>query len=340
MHPTDLRPPRWLSSVLVIAAGAAGLASSSREVRASEPEDPPAGATFAEILEAGTQRTFHEVARHLERNPSGADSDDAHRWLFATAREYGWENDALPAAQQYLAREGDAADIRRLAGEIEVLAPARAGKLTEAVQKFEAHLASVRLRSADAAIRLAMDLAAQAQLSGDVAAARAVFEKLPRQFFLNRQVEEFCNNRLAKLDLIGHRAPPIAVRDLSGEAVTLEDYAGKVVLVDFWATDCAPCLEELPHLKWLFAEHSPRGFEIVGISLDEQEQAVEEFRRQRGLRWRMALSSADQDATRDRYRARTIPSLFLIDRKGRIAFTDLRGRALEAAIERLVRPED
>ncbi|MEX0702617.1 MAG: TlpA disulfide reductase family protein [Planctomycetales bacterium] len=344
MHPIDLRRPHWLAGVspfLVMAAGAAGLAGSTFPSSSSVAAEPaaPRSASFAEILTSGTRRTFQDVSAHLEREPAGADAEEAHRWFLATAREYGWEADALSAAERYLVGENGSADTRRLAGEIRVLAPARAGRMAAAVERFEEHLASVRLRSADAAIRLGVDLASQAQLAGDFAAARAVFEKLPRPFFLNPQVEEFCNTRLAKLELAEKKAPEISVQDLSGEVVKADDYAGKVLLVDFWATDCAPCLEELPRLKRLHAQHGRAGFEILGISLDEKGEAVEEFRKRRELPWRMALSSSDKDATRTRYRARTIPSLFLIDRAGRVAFADLRGRELEAAVERLVGDE-
>lgn len=347
MHPIDHRRPHWLAGVspfLVMAAGAAGLAGSTLPAPPAHAADPSASsasppASFAEIVKSGTRRTFQDVAEYLARESAGADAEEAHRWFFATAREYGWEADAVSAAESYLDAVNGAADTRRLAGEVRVLAPARAGKLTAAVERFDEHLSSIRLRSSDAALRLGIDLSAQAQLAGDFPAARAVFEKLPRHFALNQQVEEFCNNRLAKLELIGRQAPELGVRDQAGEAVGLDDFAGDVLLIDFWATDCAPCLEELPRLKRLHAQLGPRGFAIVGISLDERWEAVEEFRKRRELAWRMTLSTSDRDATRGRYRARTIPSLFLIDRSGRVAFADLRGRDLEAAIERLVNDE-
>jgi peroxiredoxin len=89
----------------------------------------------------------------------------------------------------------------------------------------------------------------------------------------------------------------------------------------------------------MYAQHRAAGFEIVGVSLDETAEAVEEFRKRRGLEWRMALSSSDEGATRTRYAARTIPSLFVVDRAGRVALADVRGRDLETAIERLVTNE-
>src|SRR5262245_59711224 len=68
---------------------------------------------------------------------------------------------------------------------------------------------------------------------------------------------------------IGQKAPDFTLPDLDGKPVSLSHYQGKVVVLDFWATWCAPCREELPIFQDLHEQYGSKGFEIVGISMDE-----------------------------------------------------------------------
>jgi thiol-disulfide isomerase/thioredoxin len=73
-------------------------------------------------------------------------------------------------------------------------------------------------------------------------------------------------------------APTIAIKDLNDKDVTLQQYQGKVVLVNFWATWCEPCKSEIPMLIGLREKYGPRGFEILGLSMDEDgKKAVQPF---------------------------------------------------------------
>jgi thiol-disulfide isomerase/thioredoxin len=127
------------------------------------------------------------------------------------------------------------------------------------------------------------------------------------------------------------------VEDLTGEQVNLADFAGKVVLVDFWATNCPPCLEEVPQLRELYADVHNSGLEIVGISLDEDEAFVAEYLTRTPLPWRTVLSSADDDATREAFHVETIPANFLIGPAGEVVRVDLHGHDLRAEVERLLK---
>jgi peroxiredoxin len=144
---------------------------------------------------------------------------------------------------------------------------------------------------------------------------------------------------LLKLELAGQAAPEITVEDLQGEPVDLAAYQGKVVLVDFWATNCPPCLEEFPALEQLYQQQHALGFEIVGISLDEERALVDEFQTTWRLPWRLGLSSSDSEATRQRYRASKIPSLFVVGRDGKVRYVDIRGEALRRGVESLLAEE-
>ncbi len=112
----------------------------------------------------------------------------------------------------------------------------------------------------------------------------------------------------------GQAAPDFALTDVDGQPVRLADYRGKVVVVDFWATWCGPCRMELPDLKSLYSTYKPQGFEILGLSVDEDPPAVvKKFAQTNGIPYRIVM--ADQD-TQGRYGVRAYPTTLVIDRNG------------------------
>ncbi|MGH7128932.1 MAG: TlpA family protein disulfide reductase, partial [Planctomycetaceae bacterium] len=284
------------------------------------------------------RRTLRDVDGYLARHPDAPDAERAWRWLFTTAREHRLEAEVLAAAERYLSaqRDEDDAALAALARQVRCLALARTGKWEAALQCLDEHLRTVRLRSAGESVELALSLAAEAQLDGEMEAARAALERLNQAFLLNASVREITESRLTRLGLADEPAPKLALEDLDGQAIDLADFRGQVVLIDFWATNCAPCLAELPALKQLHSEHRDRGFAVIGISLDEERAVVEEFRETHKIPWRLALSNQDENATQERYRVRTIPATFLVDRAGRVRYVDLHGEDLREAVERLL----
>lgn len=293
---------------------------------------------FASILEQQLRAAFDAIAKYVAENPDAADLPQAYAWLFETARLHSLEAEAVPLATQYLQR-GDAdadAGLKLAAQRIRSLGLARQGKLDEALADFDRQLRSVRLRSANETLDYALALVAQAQLSNNLNAAREILERLSAAFFLNAGVRELCDVRLAKFDLIGKAPPEIGVADLQGARVDLADFQGKVVLVDFWATNCPPCLEEFPRLKQLYAEYRERGFEVVGISLDDSPEAVAHFQETWKLPWRLILDARELERLRSGFKVVTIPATYVIDRQGKVAFVDLRGNDLRRAVARLL----
>jgi len=110
------------------------------------------------------------------------------------------------------------------------------------------------------------------------------------------------------------------------------------VLVDFWATNCPPCLKELPRLKQLYRDYQSSDFEVLGVSLDKRVETVEEFQKKWQLPWRLMISETDVGATRARYRVETIPAVFLIDQTGKIVAFDLKGASLRKAVKKFQSP--
>jgi thiol-disulfide isomerase/thioredoxin len=115
---------------------------------------------------------------------------------------------------------------------------------------------------------------------------------------------------------IGNIAPELTVKDLNGKTVSLSDYRGKVILLEFWATWCPPCVELIPVLEELYNKYKTKGFVILSIaSEDEGEEAVKTFVKEIGLTYPVFIANGD---TIRNYGISGIPISFLIDKDGRI----------------------
>jgi cytochrome c biogenesis protein CcmG/thiol:disulfide interchange protein DsbE len=112
-------------------------------------------------------------------------------------------------------------------------------------------------------------------------------------------------------------APDFLLRDAAGKTAKLKQYRGKVVLLDFWATWCTGCKQEIPWFVEFQRKFGARHFAVVGVSLDEGGRKVlKPFLAEHPIPYRMLLGD---DATAHRYGIENMPDTFLIDRKGRLA---------------------
>jgi peroxiredoxin len=115
-----------------------------------------------------------------------------------------------------------------------------------------------------------------------------------------------------------NKAADFSIPNLEGKKVHLSDFKGKVILVDFWATWCIPCHEELPDLKAAYQKFKDRGFSILGVSLDDSgRDAVSKFVKDNNIPYPIVLAGGT-DGIPEGYDVEGLPMAYLIDAKGLI----------------------
>jgi peroxiredoxin len=140
---------------------------------------------------------------------------------------------------------------------------------------------------------------------------------------------------LANLE-IGDPAPPLSAKTFEDKPLKLEDFRGKYVLLDFWATWCTPCLAEMPDLKGVYQEFSKdERFVMIGLSLDEEIDAPRKLVKERHIPWvQVFLGSGSESPVARDYGVEAIPATFLIGPDGKLIAKGLRGEQIREAVAR------
>lgn len=175
-------------------------------------------------------------------------------------------------------------------------------------------------------------LEAASQAEGDkarVLAKEIVASNAPEE------IKDRAEGLLAKLDALG-KPLPIKFTAVDGREVDVTKLSGKVVLVDFWATWCGPCVAELPHVKDAYDKLHEKGFEIIGISFDQDKKKLETFVAEREMKWPQYFDGKGWgNAFGQKYGINGIPAMWLVDKKGNLRDMNARG-ALEEKVAKLL----
>ncbi len=156
---------------------------------------------------------------------------------------------------------------------------------------------------------------AQAHLdAGELTKSRTILEEIAKKG--SDEAKEQAQVQLRKLARVG-KPLDLSFTDLNGKTVSLKDYAGKVVLVDFWATWCGPCRAALPEVKETYAKYRAKGFEIIGLSFDKEKGDLTKFIADEKMTWPQYFDGLGwENKLGAKFEISSIPTVWLVDKKG------------------------
>jgi peroxiredoxin len=332
MHSSKLC--RFVLALWVAWPGLAALRAAGQDVA---PAARAAPRTVSEILTAHDRAIVRDLAEFVRTNPKAADLDQAYMTLFSKAIDHDWFRDHEAIAQGYLEQQPQGG-VRPLAQIVTTMARAQAGQFDVALANFLALLRSLdRPDQEEFAINFADTLASSATAAGAHEVAHRVYEGLLNQFSQSPTLRQKVRAELARIERVGKPAPNLPARDIAGQPLRLDQLRGKYVLLDFWATWCAPCVAELPNVQAAYARYHPKGLEVVGISLDESPEVLADFVKTRKIPWRQLHNASSGADWVEAFGVSNIPATFLIDPAGTVIRLDLRGPALEQTLAKLAK---
>jgi thiol-disulfide isomerase/thioredoxin len=193
-------------------------------------------------------------------------------------------------------------------------------------------------------MQYAMNLAQALEANQDKTLATAVYTDLGKAMTASSntqvaRVGRMMEGSARRINLVG-KAMTVAGKTLEGKEVNLKDYRGKVVLVDFWATWCGPCIAEMPNVKKLYKEYHDKGFDVLAISVDANKAALVKFLEKEKLPWTCIHDMAGDDSLSNQYGVMFIPLPILVDREGRVVSMSARGPELERLLEKHLGDKD
>jgi thiol-disulfide isomerase/thioredoxin len=285
----------------------------------------------------------------LAAKTGGAQSNAAYRELFSLAIARELMTEAREAADLYLASTSTDDEVRALATLVQVVAKGENGQDKEAIARLMALFKNKQSTgpahpgpSTDMGLAVAETYLQRLIRLGRSDAARKLCETLCDEDAAPDAAKEHFEARMAPLELLGKAAPIIEGVDVEGKKVSLANMKGKVVLLDFWATWCPPCVEAIPGLKRLAATYDERDFAILGVNVDAMHENVKEpttalpavrrFLAHHDVTWMNILDLQGPGSFTQLYGVKDIPATFLIDRNGTMVAVELRNEALEKRV--------
>ena len=320
--------------VVVAALGlatAGWFAGSAGGQQKSQAAKPPF--TSGAEIKAHFERLYLQaLIDYVRRTPPPRDVQDAYGEIFTTAIRNDWYAESRPQAEAYLKTYADG-PMSAMAQVVVMIDQMDKGQAAQVKEVFQVMIKALGPRG----IEMAFLIADRAVALGEVPLARELLEVLAKEFADQPGLGEAIKDKLTTLDQIGKEAPRIGADDLAGKRINLADYRGKVTLIDFWATWCGPCVKELPGLQKTYEKYHAKGFEVIGISMDNERPALDQFLKDNRLPWQQVFNSAAAEGDiAARYGVTAIPATFLIGKDGKIARVHLRGENLNRAVEALL----
>jgi thiol-disulfide isomerase/thioredoxin len=257
----------------------------------------------------------------------------------AAVKAMAMANDLASDKRPLVAREGKLILISSRLNELESMETEARKKFTEELSEL---LGSAELTERE--VQIANITATLLERAGDVKAAEQLFQKLAEMLKkakapnLRAQADEFAG-AARRLGLPGNTMK-LTGETLDGEKFDLKDLKGKVVLVQFWASWCTYCVQEMPHIMKNYHLYHDKGFEVIGVNLDEQASRAQEVVKELKLPWpnlfsRELESLGAQNPNAVYYGITSLPQCILIDREGKVVTLTARGKVLDEELEKL-----
>jgi thiol-disulfide isomerase/thioredoxin len=137
---------------------------------------------------------------------------------------------------------------------------------------------------------------------------------------------------------VGEQAYEISLSDVNGKIQKLSEQRGKVVLIDFWASWCGPCRRANPGLAVLYSKYRDKGFEIFGVSIDDEKKAWKKAIAADGISWKQVNEKGGWDApVAVQWKLGQIPTSFLIDKQGKVVALDPTKQQIEDHLKSILR---
>lgn len=236
-------------------------------------------------------------------------------------------------------------ELKTLVGKIR--ADMTAGKtnktdLADDLKQFDVLLAGHQGEKTDAVANIVyMKAMLYDQVLHDQAKAAELVKQLKHDFqgtefvatLEKREAAELAAHKMQATLTVGTKFPDFNEKDMTGKPLSIANDKDKVVLIDFWATWCAPCRAELPNVLATYRKYHDKGFEIIGVSLDQDQARLTEFAKSMNMTWPQFFDGQGwQNKLAVKYGIESIPATFLLDGEGKIIGKDLRGEDLQAAV--------
>lgn len=149
-----------------------------------------------------------------------------------------------------------------------------------------------------------------------------------------QQLQTIFAGNVRRLRLVGS-SMELTGKTFDGEEFNLVNYQGKVVLIDFWATWCGPCVAEYPQIRSLWEKYHAQGFEVVGVSMDADRESLAKYLREKEVPWIVLNDEADggKHPSTEHYSIQTVPAMFLVGRDGKVITTKVEVAKLDELLK-------